>query len=94
MIINGEITSLHISFTNSHVEGPFMKDSKMAFAISPLSTAAIEKEGKQEKSVHRTSESSSLLQNKINNSTLEEETHTFLLNLNQSESVSLRPFIH
>lgn len=67
MIINGEITSLHISFSNSHVEGPFMKGSKMAFAISPLSTAAIEKEGKQEKS-----ESSSLLQNKINNSTLEE----------------------
>lgn len=72
MIINGEITSLHISFTKSHVEGPFMTGSQMLFAISLLSTAAIEKEKKQEKSEHKTSESSSLLQNKINNSTLEE----------------------
>jgi len=50
MIINGKITSLHISFTNSHVEGPSMKGSKMASAIIPLSTAATEKGGKQEKS--------------------------------------------
>lgn len=68
MIINSEMTSLHISFTNNS----FMKGSKMPLAISPLSTAAIEQKRKQEKTEHRTSESSSLLQNKINNSTLEE----------------------
>lgn len=91
MIINGEITSLHISFTNSHVEGPLMKGSKMAFAISPLSTAATEKEGEQEKSEPRTSESSSLLQNKINNSTLEEGNAHIPFKLSIHSLTSVQP---
>lgn len=68
MIINGEITFLHVSFTNRALHEGF----KNALCNQSIIYSGIEKDGKQEVSKHTTSESSSLLQNKINNSTLEE----------------------
>lgn len=68
MTINSEITFLDVSFTNRALYEGF----KNAVCNQSIIYSVIEKEGKQEVSKHRPSESSSLLQNKINNSTLED----------------------
>lgn len=73
--------------------GPFMKGSKMLFAISPLSTVAYRKTENRKWANTQWVKAPHYYRTKLTTAPLRRETHTFLLNLRQSESVSL-PSIH
>lgn len=91
MIINSEITFLDVSFTNRGDEG-----FKNAVCNQSIIYNGIEKERKRENRKSANTDrvkAPHYYKTKLTTAPLRMETHTFLLNLRQSKSISL-PSIH